>query len=97
MLPGKVLICRAVHVDMFHSEIPRLHGFFNHRNMCLICLKLDICGVWIPVCMCNEGIVSTWIYYCVKNSLKMGFVPVCLTEVSSVVFSTKLGNFYFIQ
>ena len=47
-------------------------------------------------CCQSIGIVSMRIYYCGKKSLKMGFVPVCLTEVSSVVFSTKLGKFYFI-
>ena len=32
-----------------------------------------------------------------KNSLKMGFIAVHLTELSSVVFPQKWGNFYFIS
>ena len=62
----------------------QLHAIFYHRNSCLICLKMDICGVWIPVCVSMKYLRIWIIKSASKNWSKMGFVAVDLTEVSSL-------------
>ena len=61
----------------------QLCGFFKHGSICLICLKMDICGVWICVCVPMKGIVFLRIITCLKNCVKIGFIAVNLTELSS--------------
>ena len=68
--------------DMFHSGYYQLCGIFEQGMSCLICLKMDICGVWIVICMYIKGIVATRICSCLKNCVKIGFVAENLTGLS---------------
>ena len=52
--PAKSLILSAVTIAvkcLRIQNILQLCTIFNHGSSCLICLKMDICAVWIYVCV----------------------------------------------
>ena len=70
----------------------QLWTFKKKTKYWISCLIFFLCSVWIYVCLQMKGLVILRIRTCLKNSLKIGFIAVDLTEVSS---STKIGNFHF--
>ena len=77
---------------MFSSQ---LHAIFYHGNSCLICLKMDICGVWISVCV-SMKYLRIWINISAsKNCSKMEYIAVDLTKVSSLTELEDGNKFHY--